>query len=161
MPAITQNITPFLWFDTQAEEAMEFYTSIFPGSKVVGVSRYGDAGPGPKGSVMTATFELAGLRFTALNGGPQYRFTEAVSFAVDCKGQAEVDHYWSRLSEGGEPGRCGWLKDRYGLSWQVVPTRLAELLTDKDPKRASRAMKAMLKMSKIDVAALERAAAKA
>ena len=162
MPSITQQkITPFLWFESEAEEAMEFYVSVFPGSKVLGVSRYGDAGPGPKGQVMTATFELAGLRFTALNGGPLYRFTEAVSFLVDCKDQAEVDHYWAKLSEGGEPGRCGWLKDRYGLSWQVVPARLMELLQDKDARKATRAVQAMLKMSKIDVAALERAAAKA
>jgi predicted 3-demethylubiquinone-9 3-methyltransferase (glyoxalase superfamily) len=152
-------ITPFLWFDSEAEEAASFYTSVFPSSKVVHVSRYGPAGPGPEGSAMTVTFELNGLRLTALNGGPLYTFSEAISFQVSCASQDEVDHFWSTLSEGGEEGPCGWLKDRFGLSWQVVPTRLPELLGDPDPGRAQRAMAAMLKMKKIEIDELERAAA--
>ena len=155
-----QRITPFLWFNNNAEEAMNLYCSVFKNSKVGRVTRYGDAGPGPKGTVMSATFELEGQEFFALNGGPQFPFTEAVSFYVHCANQAEVDYYWEKLmAGGGKPSRCGWLKDRFGLSWQIVPTRLGELLGDQDPGRASRAMQAMLKMHKIDVAALERAAA--
>jgi predicted 3-demethylubiquinone-9 3-methyltransferase (glyoxalase superfamily) len=153
-----QTITPFLWFDGQAEEAAELYTSIFEG-RILGVSRYGEAGPGTPGSVMTVEFELAGQRFTALNGGPEFRFTEAVSFQVSCEGQDEVDELWAKLSEGGEEGPCGWLKDRFGLSWQIVPTALPRLLGDPDPARAQRAMQAMLQMGKIEIAELERAAA--
>jgi predicted 3-demethylubiquinone-9 3-methyltransferase (glyoxalase superfamily) len=153
-----QKITPFLWFDTQAEEAAKFYISIFPNSRILNTARYGDAGPGPKGSVMTVEFELAGQRMIALNGGPQFKFTEAISLSVDCKEQKEVDHYWTRLSQGGQESMCGWLKDRYGLSWQVNPAILGELLSDPDPKKAKRVMQAMLKMKKIDIAALKRAA---
>jgi predicted 3-demethylubiquinone-9 3-methyltransferase (glyoxalase superfamily) len=153
-----KKITPFLWFDNQAEEAMNFYMSVFKNSKVLGVSRYGDAGPGPKGSVMTAAFEINGQEFTALNGGSEhYGFTEAISFLVDCENQEEVDYLWEKLTEGGEPGPCGWLKDKYGLSWQIVPSALGELLGDKDPAKAQRVLQAMLKMSKIDVAALQKA----
>jgi predicted 3-demethylubiquinone-9 3-methyltransferase (glyoxalase superfamily) len=151
-------ITPFLWFDTQAEEAAQFYTSVFPNSKIRQISHYGEAGPGTPGSVMTVDFELDGQRFTGLNGGPEFRFTEAVSFQISCETQEEVDHYWSALSEGGEEGPCGWLKDRFGLSWQVVPTALPRLIGDPDPDRAQRAMAAMLKMRKLDIAELERAA---
>jgi predicted 3-demethylubiquinone-9 3-methyltransferase (glyoxalase superfamily) len=151
-------ITPWLWFDTQAEEAAEYYTSIFPNSKIVDVSRYGAAGPRPEGMVMTVSFVLDGEEFVALNGGPEFSFTEAVSFQVACGSQEEVDEYWSKLAEGGEEGPCGWLKDRYGLSWQIVPTALGELLGDPDRARAQRAMQAMLKMSKIDIADLRRAA---
>ena len=150
-------IVPFLWFDEKAEEAVRFYTSIFKNSKVLSVSRYGDAGPGPKGTVMTVTFELDGQQFIALNGGPQFKFTEAVSFLVNCKTQAEVDELWESLSKGGEKGPCGWLKDKFGLSWQIVPTALGEMLQDKDPARSQRVMKAMLQMSKIDIEGLRRA----
>ena len=153
-----QKITPFLWFDTQAEEAAKFYISTFPNSRIVTVARYGDAGPGPKGSVMTVVFELDGQRMIALNGGPQFKFTEAISLSVDCKTQEEIDAYWEKLSDGGEKGPCGWLKDRYGLSWQVNPAVLGEMLADPDPKKAKRVMQAMLKMKKIDIAALEAAA---
>jgi predicted 3-demethylubiquinone-9 3-methyltransferase (glyoxalase superfamily) len=153
-----QKITPFLWFDTQAEEAAKFYISTFPNSRIVTVARYGDAGPGPKGSVMTVVFELDGQRMIALNGGPQFKFTEAISLSVDCKTQEEVDHYWTKLSQGGRESQCGWLKDRYGLSWQVNPAVLGEMLADPDPKKAKRVMQAMLKMKKIDIAALEAAA---
>src|SRR3954451_4076947 len=153
-------ITPFLWFDTEAHDAAELYTSIFPNSQITDVTRYGDAGPGEAGSVMTVAFELDGQRFVALNGGPQpFHFDESVSFTIDCADQAEVDHYWQALGDGGEEGPCGWLKDRFGLSWQVVPRRLIELLTDPDSGRAQRAMKAMLEMKKIDIAGLEAAAA--
>ncbi len=152
-----QQITPFLWFDTNAEEAMNFYVSIFKNSKVLGIARYGDAGPGPKGTVMVASFELNGQKFTALNGGPRFKFTEAISFVIDCKGQEEVDHYWSSLTEGGEESMCGWLKDKFGLSWQVVPHKLIELMQDKDPKKAANVMQAMLKMRKIDIAVLQEA----
>jgi predicted 3-demethylubiquinone-9 3-methyltransferase (glyoxalase superfamily) len=152
-----QKITPFLWFDDQAEEAMTFYTSIFENSKVVNVSRYGEAGPGRAGTVMTATFELAGQQFIALNGGPQFKFTEAISLFVNCETQEEVDELWEKLSEGGEKGPCGWLKDRYGLSWQIVPSALGKLLGDEDPEKAGRVMQAMLKMSKLDIAALQQA----
>jgi predicted 3-demethylubiquinone-9 3-methyltransferase (glyoxalase superfamily) len=152
-----QKITPFLWFDTQAEEAAKFYASIFPNSKILNVARYGEAGPGPKGSVMTVEFELDGQRVIALNGGPQFKFTEAISLSVACKTQKEVDRYWSRLLRGGEEGPCGWLKDKYGLSWQVTPTILGEMLSDPDPKKSKRVMEAMLKMRKIDIAGLKRA----
>jgi predicted 3-demethylubiquinone-9 3-methyltransferase (glyoxalase superfamily) len=150
-------ITPFLWFDTQAEEAAEFYVSIFPDSRVLEVARYGEAGPGPAGSAMTVRFELDGQEFLALNGGPEFRFTEAVSFLVSCASQEEVDWYWERLSEGGEERVCGWLRDRYGLSWQVVPAILSELLTDPDREKADRVMQAMLRMTKIDIAGLQEA----
>jgi len=152
-----QKITPFLWFDYQAEEAINFYTSIFKNSKIVSVSRYGEAGPGPAGSLMTATFQLEGQQFMALNGGPQFKFTEAVSFFVNCQSQAEVDYLWERLSEGGEEGQCGWLKDRYGLSWQIVPTVLGELLNNPDAEISGRVMHAMLQMRKIDIAKLQQA----
>jgi predicted 3-demethylubiquinone-9 3-methyltransferase (glyoxalase superfamily) len=151
-------ITPFLWFDTQAEAAANCYISIFNNSRVVNITRYGDAGPGPKGSVMTVVFEIDGQQFTALNGGPQFKFTEAISFTVPCKTQEEVDKLWDKLSEGGEQGPCGWLKDKYGLSWQINPTVvLGELLNDHDPKKSKRVMEAMLKMKKIDIAALRKA----
>jgi predicted 3-demethylubiquinone-9 3-methyltransferase (glyoxalase superfamily) len=153
-----QKITPFLWFDGHAEEAMRFYLSIFDDAKVLSISRYGDAGPGPKGSVMTASFQLAGQTFIALNGGPAYTFTPAISFVVNCESQEEVDRYWSRLVEGGKPVQCGWLVDQFGVSWQIVPTVLGQLLQDPDPKRAQRAMQAMLGMQKIDIAGLKRAA---
>ena len=154
---VTQKITPFLWFDNQAEEAMNFYVSVFKNSEVLGVSRYGEAGPGPAGSVMTATFRLDGQEFIALNGGPEFTFNEAVSFSIDCKSQEEVDYYWEKLTAGGEPGPCGWLKDKFGLSWQVNPTVLGELLQDEDPAKANRVMQAMLKMTKIEIAELRRA----
>ena len=154
-------LTPFLWFDTEAEEAAEQYTSIFPNSRITEVTRYGSAGPREAGTVMTVAFELDGQRFVALNGGQDFSFTEAVSFVVNCETQAEVDEYWSKLSDGGEEGPCGWLKDRFGLSWQIVPARLMELLTDPDQERAQRAMAAMLKMGKIQVDELEQAAAAA
>lgn len=150
-------ISPFLWFDTQAEEAARFYVSVFPNSRIVTIARYGDAGPGPKGSVMTVAFELDGQEIIALNGGPHFKFTEAISLTIDCKTQEEVDHYWSRLSEGGQESDCGWLKDRYGLSWQVTPTVLGQMLSDPDPARSKRAMEAMLTMQKIDIATLRRA----
>jgi predicted 3-demethylubiquinone-9 3-methyltransferase (glyoxalase superfamily) len=152
-----QKITPFLWFDNQAEEAAEFYTSIFGNSRIVQVSRYGDAGPGPKDSVMVVAFELEGQEFTALNGGPLFKFNEAISFVVDCKSQEEVDHLWAKLSDGGEEGMCGWLKDKYGVSWQIVPTALVEMLNDPDPEKAKRVTQAMLKMKKIDIQALKQA----
>jgi predicted 3-demethylubiquinone-9 3-methyltransferase (glyoxalase superfamily) len=153
------NITPYLWFDTEGEEAARFYTSIFPNSRILEVARYGSAGPRPEGTVMTVSFELDGKRFVALNGGPDFTFNEAVSFLVDCETQEEVDSYWNTLSEGGEQGPCGWLKDRFGLSWQIIPTALPRLLGDPDREKAQRVMAAMLKMGKIDVAELERAAA--
>jgi predicted 3-demethylubiquinone-9 3-methyltransferase (glyoxalase superfamily) len=150
-------ISPFLWFDTQAEEAANFYVRIFPNSKVRTITHYGAAGPGPKGSVMTVEFELDGQPMVALNGGPQFKFNEALSLSVSCKTQKEVDRYWTLLAEGGEEGPCGWLKDRYGLSWQINPTVLGEMLADPDPARANRVMKAMLRMSKIDIEALKKA----
>jgi predicted 3-demethylubiquinone-9 3-methyltransferase (glyoxalase superfamily) len=153
-----QQITPCLWFDTEGEEAAELYTSVFPNSKIVEVTRYGSAGPRADGMVMTVEFELNGQSFVALNGGPGYTFSEAISFQVGCKDQDEVDYYWTALSEGGEEGPCGWVKDRFGLSWQIIPTRLTELLADPDPERAQRAMAAMLEMRKIDIAGVERAA---
>jgi len=152
-------ITPFLWFDDQAEEAVAFYLSVFKNAKAGPVSRYGDAGPGPKGKVMLASFEVDGTTFNALNGGPQYHFTEAISFQIACKDQAEVDWYWEKLGDGGQPGPCGWLKDRFGLSWQVVPEALPRLLGNPDPVKAKRATEAMLRMGKLDIAALEAAAA--
>ncbi len=156
-----KKITPFLWFDDKAEEAANFYVSLFDDSKIVGVSRYGDAGPGPKGSAMTVQFELAGQEFVALNGGPRFPFTEAVSFVVSCKSQDEIDKFWDALSEAGKPGQCGWLKDKYGLSWQIVPTRLAELFKDRNPKKSAAVMTAMLAMTKMDIATLERASEQA
>ncbi len=152
-----QKITPNLWFDTEAEEAAKFYTSIFKDSKIDAVSHYGEAGPRPAGMVLTVDFQLEGQKFTALNGGPDFKFTEAISLLVNCESQEEVDELWATLSEGGEEGPCGWLKDRYGLSWQIIPTRLGELLQDKDAERANRVMDAMLQMGKIDIAALEKA----
>ena len=152
-----QKITTFLWFNDNAEEAAKFYTSIFKNSKIGKITRYGDAGPGAKGTVMTVIFELAGQEFMALNGGPQFKFTEAISLMVKCQSQKEVDELWEKLSEGGEKGPCGWLKDKFGLSWQVDPTVLGEMLSDPDPRKSQRVMKAMLKMSKIDIAALKRA----
>jgi predicted 3-demethylubiquinone-9 3-methyltransferase (glyoxalase superfamily) len=154
-------ITPFLWFDDQAEEAANFYVSIFPNSKIGTIARYGDAGPGPKGQVMTIAFELDGQPFIALNGGPYFTFSEAISFAIDCADEAEVDRYWDALLEGGEASQCGWLKDRFGLSWQVVPRRLFELMGDENPARSKAVTEAMLKMVKLDVAALEAAHASA
>jgi predicted 3-demethylubiquinone-9 3-methyltransferase (glyoxalase superfamily) len=161
MPKITQRITACLWFDNQAEEAANFYVSIFKQSRVGAITRYNDeaskvAGR-PKGSVMTVEFELDGQKFTALNGGPLFKFTEAISFVVNCENQKEVDHFWDKLSAGGEEVQCGWLKDRFGVSWQVVPTVLVELLQDKDPERSRRVMSAMLKMKKLDVDALQKA----
>jgi predicted 3-demethylubiquinone-9 3-methyltransferase (glyoxalase superfamily) len=147
-----------LWFDTEAEQAAEFYTSVFPGSKIVGVTRYGSAGPRPEGMVMTVEFELDGQKFVALNGGTDFSFSEAISFVVPCETQEEVDTYWNALSEGGEEGPCGWLKDRFGLSWQITPTVLLRLIADPDAPKAQRVMAAMLEMKKIDIAALERAA---
>lgn len=152
-----QKITPFLWFDNNAEEAMNFYTSIFRNSKVLTVSRYGEAGPGPAGTVMTAEFELEGQEFVALNGGPRFQFTEAISFVVNCETQEEVDYFWDKLSDGGQKSRCGWLKDKFGLWWQVVPTILAELMGDKDPQKSKRVMQAMLKMDKIEIEPLKQA----
>src|SRR4051812_38218199 len=154
-----QKITPFLWFDHEAEEAMNFYVSIFKNSKVGRVSRCGDAGPGPKGSVMSASFELEGMQFHALNGGPVFKFTPAISLFVDCQTQAEVDELWAKLSAGGEKSRCGWLKDKFGLSWQIIPTALGKALSNPDPQKARKAMEAMMQMTKIDIAALERAQA--
>ncbi|MBA3812500.1 MAG: VOC family protein [Caulobacteraceae bacterium] len=150
-------IHPFLWFDDQAEAAMNFYVSVFEDSKIDQVMRYGEGGPGPAGSVMTASFQLGGQRFTALNGGPHFKFTEAVSFVVTCADQAEVDRFWDKLSEGGAPGQCGWLKDKFGLSWQIVPSEMPELLGGPDPDKAKRAMEAMMKMTKLDIAALKAA----
>jgi len=153
-----QKITPNLWFDTEAEEAAEFYTSVFENSRIVNVTRYTEAGPRAAGMVMTVDFELEGQRFTGINGGPEFKFDEAVSLLVHCETQDEVDYYWEKLSDGGEESQCGWLKDRYGLSWQVVPTGMEELFADSDPQRAERAMKAMLGMRKLDIEALRRAA---
>lgn len=152
-----QKITPFLWFDDKAEEAAAFYTSIFKNSKITGITRYGEAGPGPAGSVMIVTFDLDGQEFIALNGGPEFKFTEAVSFVVNCETQQEVDDLWEKLPEGGEKRQCGWLKDKYGLSWQIVPIVLGELMQRDDPARANRVMTAMLKMGKLDIETLRRA----
>ncbi|PYO26806.1 MAG: hypothetical protein DMD73_11420 [Gemmatimonadetes bacterium] len=152
-----QKIVPFLWFDGKAEEAMNFYVSVFKRSKVVRVSRYGDAGPGPKGSVMSCTFQLEGQDFYALNGGPQINFTPAISLFVNCETQQEVDELWEKLSAGGRADQCGWLQDKYGLSWQIIPTVLGKMLSDKDPKKANAAMRAMLQMKKIDIKGLQQA----
>jgi predicted 3-demethylubiquinone-9 3-methyltransferase (glyoxalase superfamily) len=152
-----QKITPFLWFDGKAEEAANFYTSIFKNSKILNIARYGEAGPGPKGTVMTATFELEGQSFMALNGGPHYAFTPAISFFVSCETQAEVDHLWEKLSAGGAEMQCAWLRDKFGVSWQIVPKALIELMQDKDPVKSQRVFKAMLEMTKIDIEGLRRA----
>ncbi|MBA3316635.1 MAG: VOC family protein [Gemmatimonadales bacterium] len=152
-----QKIVPFLWFDHQAEEAMNFYVSLFHDSKVLSVTRYGAAGPGPKGSVMSATFQLEGQEFYALNGGPQFSFTPAISLFVNCEAQQEVDELWEKLSQGGEKQPCGWLKDRYGLSWQIIPTALGKMLQDKDPQKSTRVMQAMMQMTRIDIARLKQA----
>ena len=151
-----QKITPFFWFDNQAEAA-NFYTSIFRNSKIVKIVRYGEAGMGPKGSAMTVVFQLEGQEFIALNGGPHFKFTEAISLSVDCKTQQEIDEFWTRLSEGGEKGQYGWLKDKYGLSWQVNPTILGEMLSDPDPEKSKRVLEAMMKMTRIDIGLLKRA----
>ena len=151
------SITPFLWFSGQAEEAAEYYVSIFKNSKIETVSRYGDAGPGPKGSVMIVQFQLEGQRFTALNGGPIFHFTPAISLLVDCQTQEEVDDLWQKLSAGGRPDRCGWLQDKFGLSWQIIPSALGKLMSDPDPEKSNRVMQAMLQMDKIDIKRLEQA----
>ena len=151
---MTQQITPFLWFDDNADEAVNFYLSIFKDSRLLDATRYGEAGPGPKGTIMTATFELNGQQFIALNGGPRFKFTEAVSFVVKCETQEEIDYYWDKLLDGGEPQRCGWLKDRFGLSWQIVPAQLSELFGGNDPQRV---MQAMMQMVKFDLAKLKEA----
>jgi len=152
-----QKIRPFLWFDNNAEEAITFYTSIFKNSKIGDIHRYGDAGPGPKGAVMSATFQIEGQEFMVLNGGPHFKFTPAISFFVNCETQEEVDELWEKLLAGGETMQCGWLKDKFGMSWQIIPKALGELLGDKDPQKSQRVMKAMMKMIKIDVAELKRA----
>ncbi|MBA2698849.1 MAG: VOC family protein [Nocardioidaceae bacterium] len=154
-----KTITPCLWFNTEAEDAANFYTSVFEDAKILDISRYGEAGPGQAGTVLTVSFELRGQEFVALNGGPEFTFSEAVSFQVSCESQDEVDRFWRALSEGGEEGPCGWLKDKYGLSWQIIPTILPELLSDPDPEKSQRAMAAMLSMHKIDIEELQRAAA--
>lgn len=151
-------LTPCLWFDTVGEEAAQFYTTVFPNSRILEITHYGSAGPRPEGTVMTVSFELDGRSFIALNGGPDFTFTEAVSFEIECQDQEEVDRYWAALSDSGEEGPCGWVKDRFGLSWQVVPRRLMELVTDPDEEKGQRAMAAMLRMRKIEIAELERAA---
>lgn len=151
-------LNPCLWFDTQAEEAAEFYTKVFPNSRIVEISRYGENMMKPAGEVLTVAFDLNGQRFVALNGGPEFTFSEAISFQINCADQAEVDAYWEKLTDGGEAGPCGWLKDRFGVSWQVVPTEMTELMQDPDPARAARATQAMLSMGKLDVAAIRRAA---
>lgn len=153
-----QKIVPNLWFDTEAEEAASFYVSVFDDGRIVSVSHYTEAGPRPAGTVMTVEFELMGQRFVGINGGPQFAFDEAISFQIACEDQDEVDYFWAKLSEGGEEGQCGWLKDRYGLSWQIVPSGMEEIFADPDPERARRAMEAMLGMRKLDIAALRRAA---
>jgi predicted 3-demethylubiquinone-9 3-methyltransferase (glyoxalase superfamily) len=152
-----QKITPFLWFDGQAEEAANFYVAIFKNSRIVKITRYGDAGPGPAGTAMTVAFQLDGLDFIALNGGPHFKFSEAISFSVDCKTQQEVDECWAKLSEGGQEGQCGWLKDKFGLSWQIIPSALGKLLNDPDPQKSKRVMEAMLRMKKIDIQSLQKA----
>jgi predicted 3-demethylubiquinone-9 3-methyltransferase (glyoxalase superfamily) len=152
-----QVITPFLWFDDKAEEAANFYISVFEDSKITGLTHYGEAGPGPKGSVMTVAFQLRGQQFVALNGGPQYKFTPAVSFVVDCQTQEQIDRYWDKLVAGGPPVQCGWLTDKYGLSWQIVPAGFGDMIQDKDAQRSARVMQAMFKMVKLDIAELRRA----
>ena len=154
---ISQKITPFLWFDTQAEEAANFYVSIFKNSKVTAMTRYGDSGPGPKGSVMTVAFTLDGQQFTALNAGPQFPFTEAVSFVVNCETQDEIDYFWEKLSAGGKKVECGWLKDKFGLSWQVVPTEFFEMISNATPQQSDRVMRALMQMQKLDLAKLKQA----
>jgi predicted 3-demethylubiquinone-9 3-methyltransferase (glyoxalase superfamily) len=154
---IRQKISPFLWFDTQAEEAARFYISIFPNSSITATTHYGDSGPGPKGSVMTVGFVLDGQEFVGLNGGPNFKFTEAVSFVVNCETQDEVDRYWAKLTEGGQEIECGWLKDKYGLCWQIVPVTFMKMVQDPDPDRVERVMKAMMQMKKLDIATLEAA----
>jgi len=154
---IVQKITPFLWFDDKAEQAMNFYVSVFKNSKIRSITRYGEAGPGAAGTVMIATFEILGQEFIALNGGPQFKFTEAISFVVNCGTQEEIDELWKKLSSGGEEGQCGWLKDKFGLSWQIYPPVLGEMLKDKDPAKSKRVMEAMLKMHKIDIKTLKQA----
>jgi predicted 3-demethylubiquinone-9 3-methyltransferase (glyoxalase superfamily) len=154
---MTQKIRPCLWFDDQAEEAARFYVSLFPDSEITNITHYGPGAPKPEGTVLTVDFRLDGREFIALNGGPEFPLTEAVSFSIDCGSQAEVDRYWEKLTDGGEPSQCGWLKDRYGLSWQVVPSALIEMLRDEDRDKANRVMQAMLQMSKIDIPTLERA----
>jgi predicted 3-demethylubiquinone-9 3-methyltransferase (glyoxalase superfamily) len=154
---VMQKITPFLWFDSNAEEAMNFYVSVFRNSKVVNVSRYGEAGPGPKGTVMVGTFQIEGQEFLVLNGGPLYTFTPAISFLVNCETQEEVDDLWAKLSVGGQTQQCGWLQDKFGLSWQIIPTILGKLMADPDTAKAKRVMEVMLQMVKIDIAALQRA----
>lgn len=152
-----QKITPFLWFDNNAEEAMNFYTTVFKNSKIVSVSRYGEAGPGPKGAVMTGTFQLGGQEFMALNGGPLFTFSPAISFFVNCETQPEIDELWDKLSVGGEKQRCGWLKDKFGVSWQIIPTALGQMLNDPDPAKSKRVMQAMLQMDKLDIERLKNA----
>jgi predicted 3-demethylubiquinone-9 3-methyltransferase (glyoxalase superfamily) len=152
-----QKITPFLWFDDKAEEAVDFYTSVFKNSKTISISRYGDAGPGPKGSVMVAKFQIEGQEFMALNGGPTFTFSPAISFVVNCKTQDEIDELWDKLSEGGAKSQCGWLTDKFGLSWQIVPTVLGELMQDKDPVKTNRVMKALLQMTKLEIDGLRKA----
>ena len=156
-----KGITPFLWFNDNAEEAANLYVSLFPNSRIVGISRYGESGPGPRGSVMTVTFELDGQKFTALNGGPNFKFTEAISFVVHCETQEEVDRYWTTLAEGGATNVCGWLKDRFGLSWQVVPVFLMQILEEKNPRKTENVMKAVMQMTKLDIAVLKKAAEQA
>ncbi|HSE31688.1 MAG TPA: VOC family protein [Pyrinomonadaceae bacterium] len=159
-PGPAQKITPFLWFDDNAEEAINFYTSLFPNSQILSVTRYGAAGPGPEGAIMTASFQIAGQKFVALNGGPHFKFTEAISFVIDCESQEEVDRYWEKLTaDGGEESQCGWLKDKYGLSWQVTPRILIQLIQDPDKEKANRVFQAMLKMKKIEIPKLLEAAA--
>jgi predicted 3-demethylubiquinone-9 3-methyltransferase (glyoxalase superfamily) len=155
--AAKQKITTFLWFDSNAEEAMNHYVSIFKNSKIVNLTRYGEAGPGPAGKVMVGTFQIEDQEFAALNGGPQFKFTEAISLVVNCESQEEVDDLWAKLSAGGAPGQCGWLKDKFGLSWQIVPRVLVELIQDPDPEKSKRVMQAMMQMTKIDIAGLQRA----
>ena len=152
-----QKITPFLWFDNQAEEAVKFYVSIFKNSKVLGTTRYGKVGPGPKGSVMTVKFRLDGQKFVALNGGPHFKFNEAISLVVSCETQKEIDNFWEKLSKGGQEVECGWLKDKYGLSWQIVPTILGEMFQDKDAEKTNRVMRALLQMKKLDIKGLKQA----
>jgi predicted 3-demethylubiquinone-9 3-methyltransferase (glyoxalase superfamily) len=152
-----QKITPFLWFNNQAEEATNFYVSVFKNSKIVSITRFGEVGPGPKGTVMTTKFLIAGQEFVALNGGPQFTFSQAISFVVNCRTQKEVDEFWEKLSEGGEKQQCGWLKDKYGVSWQIVPVVMVEMLNDPDPLKSQRVMKAMLLMDKIDIKILKQA----
>lgn len=158
MANVTQKITPFLWFDNNAEAAAKFYTSIFKNSSITSTSYYGDSGPMPKGTVMIVSFKLEGLSFTAMNGGPGHNFTDAISFVVHCQSQEEVDHFWNKLTEGGKEVACGWLTDKFGLSWQITPNRLIELISDPDKEKANRVMQAMMKMVKIDIPTLEKAA---